>query len=64
VKATEPTRDEWLCGYAAALAAVVRLHHLPSTVADVLTADGITLEDLEDAGVEDFDLRQLKGLRR
>lgn len=50
----------WLCGYAAALAALHRLHHMPSLVASVAKGDGLTLAIFEAAGVEDFDMRELR----
>ena len=55
-----PKRDEWLCGYAAALAAAKRLHDDTSVVESVLVSDGITLARLKDAGVEEFDLCQIR----
>jgi len=55
-----PSRDEWLCGYAAALGAVRRLYHHDSAVAGVLVADGLTVAHLLAAGVEKFDLDPIK----
>jgi hypothetical protein len=55
--------DEWLCGYAVALANVARLHKDHQTVRDVLKADGLTLAKLKQAGVPEYDLRALRGQR-
>jgi len=54
-----PQVDEWLCGYAAALAAVQRLYHESSLVKNVMICDGITVAHLRTAGVEEFDLIQI-----
>lgn len=57
-------RDEWLCGYAAALASTYRNFHDRSLTTKTLQADGITLEQLRTAGAEERDLEQLaKALR-
>lgn len=53
-------RDEWLCGYAAALASIVRLQDLRSVAKSTATADGLTLERFRRAGVEEFDMRELR----
>jgi hypothetical protein len=53
-------RAEWLCGYAAALAALVRLHDRPSLAKDILACDGISIEQLRRAGVPSFDLTVLE----
>ncbi len=55
--AGEAKRDEWLCGYAAALGAMAR-HD--ASVRTVMTGDGITLAKLRAAGVEDFDMRDIE----
>jgi len=52
--------DEWLRGYAAALAAVQRLHHQSSIVVSVMLADGLSLAIFRKAGVEPFDMSQLE----
>jgi len=53
-------RDEWLCGYAAALSCIVRQHDVPSIVVDALIGDGITIPQLKAARVESFDLEPIK----
>ena len=53
-------QDDWLCGYAAALAAVQKLYHESSIVTGVLIGDGLTLEHLRSAGVEQVDLNQIE----
>jgi hypothetical protein len=59
--ATAPPQavDEWLCGYAAALAAVQRLYDGSTLVAEVMKCDGLTIDHLRAAGVEEFDLKQI-----
>lgn len=53
----EAKRDEWLCGYAAVLGAMAR-HD--ASVRTVMVGDGVTLEMLRAAGVEDFDMREIE----
>lgn len=53
-------RDEWLCGYATALANLRRLYDEPTKVREVLKGDGVTIEMLKDAGVEPVDLVLLR----
>lgn len=42
-----PTRDAWLCGYAAALAAVHRLYHEAQIVESVITVSRIEVDTAE-----------------
>lgn len=53
-------RNEFVCGYAAALAALVRLRDMPTVARDIAQCDGLTLRNFKDAGVEEFDLCQIK----
>jgi len=55
-----PKPDEWLMGYACALANISRLHNETQLVRHVLLADGITIQRLEHAGVEPYDLLEIK----
>lgn len=56
-----PRRDDWLCGYAAALAAIVRRPDGDLTlVRQTMISDGVTIENLRDAGVETYDLHPLR----
>ncbi len=55
-----PGRDDFLCGYAAALGAAWRLCHEDTIVAETLRADGLTLAHMKAAGVEKFDISALK----
>lgn len=52
--------DQWLRGYAAALAAIIRLHDQVSVAKSALSGDGITLAKLKRAGVDQFDMEQLR----
>jgi hypothetical protein len=52
--------DPWLCGYAVALANVYRNSQDASLVRLTLRNDGITLEHLETAGAESYDLDTLR----
>lgn len=53
-------RDEWLCGYAAALADLNRCFHHEGMVASTMQSGGITIERLRKGGVEAYDLDELK----
>lgn len=65
VASTEtPTHKSWLRGYAAALAAMQRLCNESSTVCSLMVADGLTLRDFRRAGVEDFDMTELRHAAR
>lgn len=56
----EEHQRDFLRGYAAAIGALVRLHNKPSLALDIVRNDGLKLSDFKTAGVEDFDLRQLR----
>lgn len=52
---------EWLQGFAYALAEVQRTHDQPSTLVYVMRAAGLkTIAPFVDAGVDEFDLKQLR----
>lgn len=53
-------RDEWLCGYACALANHHRNYHDTSSVAETMRQDGFTIADFKRAGVEKYDLDELR----
>ncbi len=52
--------DDWLCGYAAALGAIRRLYQADTMVVQTLICDGLTIEQLEAAGAEQFDLDAIR----
>lgn len=52
-------RDEWICGYAAAIAGLIRDGER-SAIKNLLTGDGLKLENFKKAGVEDYDLDEIK----
>lgn len=47
-------------GFAAAVSTLARTHNMPSVAVDVMDCNGVTLRDLFDARVEDFDLDPLR----
>lgn len=47
-------------GFAIALAEIIRTHDEPSIVRDVLDDAGMTMETMQLAGVEDYDLNELR----
>lgn len=53
-------KNEFYCGYAAAIGALIRLHDEKTMAIDVMNCDGVTVSDLEKAGVEDFDLKPIR----
>lgn len=50
----------FLRGFAVALADVMRLHGEEVIVRDVLNEAGVTVDQLKRAGVEDYDLREIR----
>lgn len=59
-KETQEERNTWLRGYAAALAALIRLHDRGEIAKDIMLSDGLAVRDFEAAGVEGFDLKPIK----
>lgn len=55
-------RDEWLCGYAAALANILRRPDQSDgdLVTHTMRSDGITIAHLEAGGVDSYDLEPLR----
>lgn len=51
---------DFMIGYAAALAEIIRLHQSEVEVADTVEGHGFTMSDFERAGVEDYDLEVLR----
>ncbi|MDY6960281.1 MAG: hypothetical protein SV862_00055 [Pseudomonadota bacterium] len=47
-------------GFATALAEVIRLHGEDTVVADVMKSSAISVEDMEAAGVEAYDLDEIR----
>jgi hypothetical protein len=57
---TTVTPDPWYLGYAAALAAVWRLHHDGQMVRHVMIAGGLSMKHLEEGGVDELDLAAIR----
>lgn len=51
-----------ICGYGLACAEIVRLHGEPTIAADVINASGFSLEDFKAAGLDPYDLGEIKKL--
>lgn len=56
-------RDEFICGFAAAVGTLAREHGSPSMAADIMHCNGLRLKDFKKAGVEEFDMKPLRGER-
>lgn len=54
----------FICGYAIAVAEIVRMHDEPTIAADVINGSGFKLSDFESAGLDDYDLREIRKLFR
>ena len=54
----------WLRGYAAALAAAARGWNEHGMVEMIMKGDGISLSDMEAAGVEPYDLNEIRASHR
>ena len=51
---------EFLQGFAIALADMDRMHDNPVAVRDTIEGAGLTIADFKKAGVEEYDLKQLR----
>lgn len=56
----EPAKEEFLLGFAIALSTVNRQHDQPTIVKDAIEGNGLTLKMFKDAGVEEYDLKELR----
>lgn len=52
------TRDFYL-GFGMAIGALARDHDQPGMAVDIMRSNGVSLKELEDAGVEAFDLEPI-----
>lgn len=52
--------DEFLIGFGMALADLNRLHDEPVAVADTISGAGLTIADFKRAGMEEYDLKELR----
>ena len=52
--------NEWLAGYAVALAEIHRLHEHSTGVCEVARNAGVTIATAKAAGVDEFDLSELR----
>lgn len=57
---SRPRSDEFVCGFAIALAELIRLHDEPTLARDVIDGNGYALNDFERAGVDRYDLIELR----
>lgn len=56
------TRKAWLCGFAIAVANLARDHMEQQLAAFVLGDSGVALEEFERAGLDDYDLIEIRKL--
>ena len=54
------TQDLWFLGYACALAYQHRMYHATCSIGHQLYMEGFTIARLKEAGVEKYDLDELK----
>ncbi len=59
IKSTEHRRG-LMAGIALAFASINRAHDVPTVCADTMKLLGITYEDFKEAGVDSYDLRELR----
>ena len=60
----EGSRRGFIQGIGYAVAEIVRSHDQPTIAVDVAGAAGFDYQDFKGAGVDEFDLKQLRPLRR
>jgi hypothetical protein len=56
---TKRLGDMWMVGFATALAAVVQKYDQGSIAVGLMKSHGVTLQDLEDAGIASYDMKSL-----
>lgn len=56
--------NDFILGFAVAVASLVRDHDEPVHAASIIAGHGVSLKDFEAAGVEEFDLKPLRALFR
>lgn len=55
---------EFIAGFAAATAEIVRAHDEPTVAADVIARNGLTLQDFQSAKLDDYDMDVIERLFR
>lgn len=58
--ATTERCEEWLQGFACALGSVVRTFDQPTLCKSIMDGYGVTVKMLKEAGVESYDLKQIR----
>lgn len=53
-------KQEFVQGFAAAIATLIRAHDQPSVAVDIAMSNGLQLKDFEACGAEDFDLDRIR----
>lgn len=56
----EAERQHWTRGYAAAMGAIWRCFHQGDVIQQTMVSDGITIEQMETDGAQEFDLRSIR----
>jgi hypothetical protein len=56
----ERRKAEWLQGFACALGSVVRTFDQPTLCKSIMDGYGVTVKMRKDAGVESYDLKQIR----
>lgn len=57
-------KREFIAGFAAAAAEIVRTHGENQIAADVIATNGLMLKDFEGAGLDDYDMSIIRQLFR
>lgn len=57
-------KREFIAGFAAATAEIVRTHGENQIAADVIATNGLMLKDFEGAGLDDYDMEIIRQLFR
>jgi hypothetical protein len=53
-------QNEWVCGFGLALAEMQRRFGQESTIAEVCKAAGLDMKKFKDAGLDEYDLKELR----
>lgn len=54
----------WLCGFGLALAEMNRRRDCPSVIIEIMRDAGVSIETLKEAGLDSYDLNELRGVVR
>ncbi len=49
-------------GYAAVIACIIRTHDMPTMAKDIMESDGLDINSFEGNGIDEFDIKEIRKL--